>query len=168
MQLLSELRFQNEEDAYRYVESRIWPDGAICPRCGTAQRIGKLNGSSTRIGTYKCYGCRKPFTVKIKTIFERSHVPMHAWLKAIFLVGLSRREIGVKDLETILEVSPRTAAYMLARLRRAMRQNNQTGLFSQPEQHVEISEWNATETDPENLSAVLQPHPAARPPHPGG
>ena len=40
-----------------------------------------MEGKSTRIGAYKCYACRKKFTVKIGTIFEDSHIPMRLWLK---------------------------------------------------------------------------------------
>jgi transposase-like protein len=52
----------------------------VCPHCGGVDRISKMGGKSTRIGAYKCYQCRKPFTVKIGTIFEASHVPMNLWL----------------------------------------------------------------------------------------
>ena len=75
--VLSAPHFHNKEAAYAFVEKRIWPNGPVCPHCQEAARIGKLQGKSTRIGTYKCYGCRKPFTVKVGTIFEDSHVKMH-------------------------------------------------------------------------------------------
>ena len=102
--------FQNEEDAYQFVEQRIWPQGAVCPRCGSARRTSKLNGTRTRIGTYKCYECRKPFTVKIGTMFESSHVLMHVWLKAIFLLSSSDGRMTIRDLQDVLEVSPKTVA----------------------------------------------------------
>ena len=54
----------------------------MCPHCGVIGNSGLLKGKSTRIGVYKCYACRKPFTVKIGTIFEDSHVPLHIWLQA--------------------------------------------------------------------------------------
>ena len=54
----------------------LWPDGPECPRCGQLDRATKLKGKSTRIGVYKCKDCRKPFTVKVGTIFEDSHIPM--------------------------------------------------------------------------------------------
>jgi transposase-like protein len=64
MSHLSAPHFHNEEAAYVYVEARVWPHGPVCPHCGGFDRIGKMGGKSTRIGTYKCYQCRKPFTVK--------------------------------------------------------------------------------------------------------
>jgi transposase-like protein len=64
------LQFRDEAEAYRYVEHQVWPDGPVCPKCGSA-RVGKMAGASTRFGTYKCYRCRKPFTVKIGTLFDQ-------------------------------------------------------------------------------------------------
>jgi hypothetical protein len=61
---LSAPHLHNEEAAYAYVEARIWPHGPTCPRCEGRDRIRKLQGKSTRIGTYYCNACRKPFTVK--------------------------------------------------------------------------------------------------------
>ena len=72
--VLSAKHFHDEAAAYAYVEARVWPHGPVCPHCGGVERIGKMGGKSTRVGTYKCYQCRKPFTVKIGTIFEASHV----------------------------------------------------------------------------------------------
>ena len=56
-------RFANELSAYEYVEHILWPNGPRCPHCGSEGRVGKLNGASTRIGAYKCYNCRKTFSV---------------------------------------------------------------------------------------------------------
>jgi transposase-like protein len=67
---------QNDADALTYLESMLWPDGPVCPRCGAADRIYTLRGKSTRPGVRKCGHCRKPFTVTVGTIFESSHVPL--------------------------------------------------------------------------------------------
>ncbi len=81
--ILSQPQFHNEEAAYELVESHIWPRGPVCPHCGGVERNSKMQGKSTRIGLYKCYDCRKPFTVKIGTIFESSHIPLRLWRKRI-------------------------------------------------------------------------------------
>lgn len=81
MSVLSRPEFQDEQAAYANVEVRIWANGRVCPHCGVVDKSGKLGGKSTRTGTYKCYACRKPFTVKIGTIFEASHVQMNLWLR---------------------------------------------------------------------------------------
>jgi transposase-like protein len=118
---LSAKHFHNEEAAYAYVEARIWPEGPVCPHCGGVERLGKLGGKSTRIGTYKCYQCRKPFTVKIGTIFEASHVPLHIWLQAIYLIAGSKKGISSNQLHRTLGVTLKTAWFMSHRIREAMR-----------------------------------------------
>ena len=80
--ILSEKHFHDEAAAYAFVEGLIWANGPTCPHCGGVERISKMEGKSTRIGVYKCYQCRKPFTVKIGTIFESSHVALNVWLQA--------------------------------------------------------------------------------------
>jgi transposase-like protein len=118
---LSAPHFHNEEVAYAYVEARIWPEGPVCPHCGGVERISKMGGKSTRIGAYKCYQCRKPFTVKIGTIFEASHVPMNVWLQAMYLIAGSKKGISSNQLHRTLGVTLKTAWFMSHRIREAMR-----------------------------------------------
>jgi transposase-like protein len=113
--------FQDEAAAYAWVEARIWPDGPVCPHCGGVERISKMRGRSTRIGAYKCYQCRKPFTVKIGTVFEDSHVPMRFWLQALFLMCSSKKGISSNQLHRTLGVTLKTAWFMTHRIREAMR-----------------------------------------------
>jgi transposase-like protein len=119
--VLSDKHFHDEAAAYEFVEARVWPNGPICPHCGGVDRIGKMGGKSTRIGTYKCYQCRKPFTVKIGTIFESSHVLLHMWLQAIFLMASSKKGISSNQLHRTLGVTLKTAWFMSHRIREAMR-----------------------------------------------
>jgi len=126
MSNLSAPHFHNEEAAYAYVEARIWPNGPVCPHCGGVERIGKMGGKSTRVDTYKCYQCRKPFTVKIGTIFEDSKVPMRLWLQAMYLVAGSKKGISSNQLHRILGVTLKTAWFMSHRIREAMRSNDMT------------------------------------------
>jgi transposase-like protein len=121
MSSLSAPHLHNEEAAYAYVEARIWPDGPVCPHCGGVERIGKFAGKSTRIGAYKCYQCRKPFTVKVGTIFEDSKVAMHIWLQAMYLIAGSKKGISSNQLHRTLGVTLKTAWFMSHRIREAMR-----------------------------------------------
>ena len=111
---------RNEQAAYDYIEARIWPSGRVCPHCGVVDRSGALKGKSTRIGVYKCYACRKPFTVKVGTIFEDSHVPMHLWLQAIVMMCSSKKGISSNQLHRTLGVTLRTAWHMSHRIRLMM------------------------------------------------
>jgi len=118
---LSAPHFHNEEAAYAYVEARVWPNGPTCPKCGGVERIGLMGGKSTRIGLYKCYQCRSPFTVKIGTILESSHVPLRLWLQAIYLIASSKKGFSSNQLHRTLGVTLKTAWFMSHRIREAMR-----------------------------------------------
>ena len=143
--IISAPHFHNEEAAYSFVEARIWPDSRpVCPHCGGKERISKMNGKSTRIGTYKCYVCRKPFTVKIGTIFEDSHVPMRLWLQAIYLLSASKKGFSAHQLHRTLGVTLKTAWFMGHRIREAMREGN-LAPFGSNGGTVEVDEtflWN--------------------------
>ena len=118
--ILSSKRFNDEQAAFDFVESKLWPDGPVCPHCGEKVRIGKLNGKTTRKGLYKCYACRKPFTVTMGTIFEDSHIPLRHWLQAMYLMAASKKGISSNQLHRTLGVTLKTAWFMTHRIRHAM------------------------------------------------
>lgn len=119
--VISHPRFQDEEAAYQWVEAHLWPHGPECPRCHGRERITKLQGKSTRIGVYKCKDCRKPFTVKVGTIFEDSHIPMRMWLQAIALICASKKGISSNQLHRMMGITLKSAWFMSHRIREAMR-----------------------------------------------
>jgi transposase-like protein len=80
--ILSAKHFHDETAAFEFLEARVWPKGPVCPHCGGVERISKMQGKSTPVGSYKCYQCRSKFTVKVGTVFESSHVKLHIWLSA--------------------------------------------------------------------------------------
>jgi transposase-like protein len=120
MSILTDKHFHDEAAAYHWVEGRVWPEGPVCPHCGGVDRISPMKGKSTRPGVYKCYQCRKPFTVKVGTIFESSHVQLRHWLQAIFLISSSKKGISANQLHRILGVTLKTAWFMGHRIREAM------------------------------------------------
>lgn len=108
--------FADEVSAHRYLERVLWPNGVDCPRCGTSARVRKLDGASTRAGTYKCYGCRKTFSLLHGTVMSSSHVPAHKWLQAIYLTDGGTKPMRPYHLHRILNVSFKTAASMMRRI----------------------------------------------------
>ena len=120
---LSAPHFHSEDAAFAYVEERVWPNGPICPFCGGTQRISRMQGKSTRKGLHKCYACRKPFTVRMGTLFESSHLPLHIWLQAIYLIAGSKKGISSNQLHRILGVTLKTAWFLSHRIREAMAAN---------------------------------------------
>src|ERR1700761_3158557 len=120
--VLSEDRFHNEDAAFEYVESQLWPSGPVCPHCQNDDqaKIGRLSGKTTRAGLRKCYACRKPFTVRMGTIFEGSHLKLHLWLQVIHLMCASKKGISTRQIQRMLNCSMKTAWFLGHRIRLAM------------------------------------------------
>ena len=120
--VLSAPHFQDEAAAFAYVEAHLWPQGPVCPHCGNADttRIGALKGKTTRAGLRKCYECRKPFTVRMGTIFEDSHLPLRLWLQVIHLMCCSKKGISTRQVQRMLNCSMKTAWHLTHRIRLAM------------------------------------------------
>lgn len=119
---LNAAHFASEETAIAYVESRLWPDGSVCPHCGVIGEATRSKGKTTRPGLWNCRACRKPFTVKVGTIFEKSHVPMRIWLQAIYLFSSSKKGISTRQLQRTFGGSMKTAWFLGHRVREAMRE----------------------------------------------
>ena len=106
--------FPNQESARTYLESRLWPNGARCPVCGLTDRITTRKG-----GYYRCNQCKEDFTVRTGTIFERSHVPLHKWLYAMYLLVTSRKGISSMQLSKEIGITQKSAWFLLQRIREA-------------------------------------------------
>jgi transposase-like protein len=138
--VLSADRFHNEEAAFEYVETQLWPNGPICPHCGETKKIGRLTGKTTRAGLRKCYACRKPFTVRIGTIFEDSHLPLRLWLQAIHLLCSSKKGISTRQLQRTLGCGMKTAWHLGHRIRLAMTPTGSLGPLGGAGKVVEADE----------------------------
>jgi transposase-like protein len=114
------LHFHDEAAALAFVEAHLWPDGPVCPHCGETAKVGRLNGKTTRLGLRKCYSCKKPFTVRIGTVFEDSHTPFRYWLQAIYLLCASKKGISTRQLQRTLKCSMKTAWFLNHRVRLMM------------------------------------------------
>lgn len=121
--VLSAPHFHNEEAAFAYVEALLWPNGPACPHCGNcdSDRIGRLQGKSSRIGLRKCYACRGTFTVRMGSIFEDSHLPLRLWLQVIHLMCASKKGLSTRQIQRMLQCSMKTAWFLSHRIREAMK-----------------------------------------------
>lgn len=124
MSKLSAPHFTDEEAARVYLEALRWPSGAVCPHCGTVSKAY----ATKRPGKYRCAAreCCKDFTVKVGTVFEASHIPLHKWLLAAYLLCLSKKGMSSHQLHRTLDVTYKTAWFMTHRIREATR----TGSFA--------------------------------------
>lgn len=106
--------FPDEDSARRYLESRIWANGVKCPECEGQDRI-----TTRKSGYYRCNVCKLDFTVRTGTIFHRSHVPLHKWLYAMYLLVTARKGISSLQLSKEIGITQKSAWYVLQRLREA-------------------------------------------------
>ncbi len=132
MSILSKPYFHDEAAAFEFVESILWSQGPICPFCGSMDRIYALKGVRSkpskkhpegveRFGLRKCAECRKQFTVRMGTVFESSHMPLHKWVQAVHLLCASKKGMSAHQLHRVLECQYKTALFMWGRVREAMR-----------------------------------------------
>jgi transposase-like protein len=131
--------FEDAETAREWLESTLWPDGPVCPHCGSLQNATAV---TTRPGLYQCNDgeCRKQFTVTVGTLFERSHIPLNKWLLAAFLICASKKGMSAHQLHRMLGISYKSAWFMMHRLREAMREGKFPGGLGGANRVVEADE----------------------------
>ncbi len=122
---LSNPVYSNEEAARKHLEAIRWPDGVICPHCGSTDGARELGGESMGPGWYYCEDCQDKFTVRTGTVYERSHVPLHKWLLAFRLMASSKKGISAHQLHRTLNVTYKSAWFLCHRIREAMRSGGQ-------------------------------------------
>lgn len=140
--ILTAPQFHNEEAAFAFIEGQLWPTGPTCPKCGNADaaRIGRLTGKTARVGLRKCYACRQQFTVRVGTIFEDSHLPLHLWLQAIHLLSSSKKGIASRQIQRLLNCSMKTAWFLTHRIREIMNDTDTAGPIGGNRARVEMDE----------------------------
>jgi transposase-like protein len=112
--------FTNEDKAREWLEASRWPDGPVCPFCGLTETVSPLGGKSMGPGWYHCSNCRDKFTVRVGTLYERSHIPLHKWLLATHLVTASKKGMSALQLSRMLGLSYKSAWFMCHRIREGM------------------------------------------------
>jgi transposase-like protein len=117
--------FQDATKARQWLEALLWPDGPACGYCGVIDDSTPLG---KRPGFYQCNSCRKQFTVMVGTVFERSHIPLNKWLTAAFLICASKKGISAHQMHRMLDITYKSAWFMMHRLREAMKQDTSTPL----------------------------------------
>jgi len=133
--------FTDETKAREWLEARVWPQGPICPHCGaTGEDVTHLNGKAHRSGLYQCSQCREQFTVTVKTVFERSKIPLSKWLAALFLLTASKKGVSAQQVHRSLGISYKSSWFMMHRLREAMRNGGLLPPLGGKDMVVEVDE----------------------------
>jgi transposase-like protein len=112
--------FTDETKAREFLEASRWPDGPVCPSCGQIETVKALGGTSMGPGWYFCNDCREKFTVRVGTLYERSHIPLHKWLLATHLIVSSKKGMSALQLSRMLGITYKSSWFMCHRIREAM------------------------------------------------
>jgi transposase-like protein len=118
---LDDPRFTHPRAAAEYLEGIRWPNGPVCPHCGVVESGDRKHYWLEKQRKWKCYACRKQFTVTVGTIFESSHIPLNKWLMAFYLLCSSKKGMSAHQLHRMVGVTYKTAWFMFHRIREAMR-----------------------------------------------
>nr|VFK39117.1 MAG: Transposase zinc-ribbon domain-containing protein [Candidatus Kentron sp. TC]VFK49379.1 MAG: Transposase zinc-ribbon domain-containing protein [Candidatus Kentron sp. TC]VFK59519.1 MAG: Transposase zinc-ribbon domain-containing protein [Candidatus Kentron sp. TC] len=115
-------KFPDQNAAISYLEDLRWGASPVCPFCGETS-VGRMNRDN---GEYlRCHGCNKHFTIRTGTIMERSHIPLHKWLFAMYLIVTARKGISSLQLSKELGITQKSAWFLLHRIRKACEQGDQ-------------------------------------------
>jgi len=114
--------FSDEDAARDFIEAMRWPNGTICPHCGSkkAYKIAANPSKKVRKGLLKCSECKKQFTVKVGTIFEDSHIPLNKWIHAIHLLTASKKGVSAHQIHRTVGVTYKSAWFLMHRIRHAI------------------------------------------------
>src|SRR6266849_448514 len=124
--LLSDPIYHDENAARSHLESIRWPNGPVCPHCGSVEQIAPLKGKSMGPGWYYCAACKDKFTVRMGAVYERSHIPLHKWLLAFRLMASSKKGISSHQLHRTLGITYKSAWFLAHRIREAMADSDPT------------------------------------------
>lgn len=111
-------QFPDEASCLSFLENQRWgEDGKnrYCPHCGSLKTYKFADGK-----LFKCGDCRKKFTVKVGTMFSDSHIPLQKWFYAIYLNTSLRKGISSIQLAKYLDITQKTAWFMLQRIRHSV------------------------------------------------
>lgn len=143
MSALSRPEFHGEKAAFAHLEKIIWADGIACPHCGGVDRITDVKANPAkriRMGLHRCGDCKKQFTVKVGTVFEHMRLPLHKAMQAVYLMTSSKKGISAHQLHRTLEITYKSAWFLVHRIREAMRDGSDLSLFGTGGGIVEVDE----------------------------
>jgi transposase-like protein len=120
---LTDPLFTDENKAREHLEQIRWPDGPVCPHCGSVDKVYRLAGKSHRPGLIHCNNCDGSFTVTTGSVMESSHVPLNKWVLAFRLMASSKKGMSAHQLHRTIGVTYKTAWFMAHRIREAMRED---------------------------------------------
>jgi len=121
--------FNTEKKCAAAIAIERWGmDGeGVCPYCGKGHcKMGKD-------GRYRCTACKRRFSVKVGTVFEGSNLPLRKWFVGMYLVSSHKKGVSSHQLARDLDVTQKTAWFMLHKLRSLFAQDDSQALCGEVE-----------------------------------
>ncbi len=146
--------FTDPDKARAHLEALHWPNGPICPHCGVVNEATLVKGKSHRPGMYQCNACREPFSVTVRTVMEKSHIPLNKWVLGFHLMAASKKGISAHQLHRMLGITYKSAWFMAHRIREAMAPGADAGPMG--------GEGKIVETDETEISPSRKSRPRKR------
>jgi transposase-like protein len=155
-----------EESAYLLMEKLRWTEtGIVCPHCGSLAKHYFLKprdaeGRKTRTGSrsqrrvWKCKDCRKQFSVLTGTIFHGTKIPLRTWLFVVFEMCASKNGVAAREIERKYDVTPKSAWFMVHRIREAMKRDPLAGLLADT---TIVADETFIGGKPKNMHAAKRP-----------
>jgi transposase-like protein len=113
----------SETAAALFLEQQRWGDAPACPRCGVVEVYRMTGAAGRKDNRWRCRGCRRMFTVRTGTIFEETRLPLRVWVHAFWRACASKKGISALQLAREMEITHKSALFVLRRLRHGLGQN---------------------------------------------
>src|SRR3989475_4843341 len=108
-------QYGDDTNCRKALENIRWPDGVRCPSCGS-EKISRIVARNQ----FDCDSCRYQFSVTSGTIFHDTHLPLHKWFLATYILCESKKGVPALQLQRMLKTTYRTSWYLCHRIRAAM------------------------------------------------
>lgn len=112
----------DELTAVEFMEKQRWGDSPACPRCGDCEirKMEDRKGNRNKRFLWRCYGCKKQFTVRIGTVLEDSSIPLRIWCYAFWKACSSKKGVSALQIKRETGLSYKSALFLMHRIRFAM------------------------------------------------
>src|SRR5436309_2578803 len=116
----------SEAKAVAFLEQQRWGNEPACPRCGdmNVYQMRGLDGLRNEDYRWRCRGCEKMFTVRTGTVFEESRLPLRVWVYAFWKACSSKKGISALQLAREMEITHKSALFVLRRIRHGLGSEN--------------------------------------------
>jgi transposase-like protein len=132
--------YSDTQTCINAVAALRWPDGKpTCPKCHAVEGERKHYWLDAQ-KRWKCYSCRKQFSVKVGSVFEDSPLPLDVWLVALWMLCNCKNGVSSYEIGRATGIAQKSAWFVLQRLRLVLKDSRPLALGQGEENPVEVDE----------------------------